>query len=704
MIYTSKEKLAILELEETALDVSFDTLSELIMNRPSNMIYCEKNGMLYGIISMGDINRAAKNGYSSVTINTNFTCILEHEYMRARKLFHDNEKINALPIVNEKNELIGAYARWEDWVAKYNFEYLRNNKYAKLYWQNIKRIGMVNPDEQFSQKKVFFAQAKELFDELGIMTETIDRHDLVNAFKKNDIVFFVDEDEIRGLDTLYKDILQKDLKRSKAKTLSDISNAISNVIGYTIGDAFGDTIGDAILRKIMEKGVSLITIQVKQKDNDYWKTLNKDLNDKFLNIGKKRQNILYKEFWEDFFDELYSYEYAKEIVERSIAISKKKLILSLKDTETEYYNVKNGERLTIGQPTEYEKSIYFFGACIAIGERVEDSHTIESYLQNLLNRDGYRIRVVNYGCWADNFLLLQRICSTDFKKGDIAIVLNINKSFDGIPNIDLGQCLEQQNISAKWFVDHPNHGNYKVNKLWAETIYDFLQNQLSETASGEKAEKVQIPNDQLTSAYIERYFSNYTACGAVGSIVMNCNPFTNGHRYLIEQALKKVDHLIIFVVEEDKSVFTFKERFAMVIEGTKDLENITVVPSGNFILSQKTFPEYFLKIEDEDVTYNAEFDITLFAEGIAPKLNITYRFVGEEKEDNVTNEYNLAMKKILPQHGIQVFEIPRKTVDDSTDRVISATSVRKKLEESNLDDITDLVPQSTREILLPSWE
>ncbi|EFA28598.1 ABC transporter, ATP-binding protein, partial [Haemophilus influenzae HK1212] len=38
-----------------------------------------------------------------------------------------------------------------------------------------------------------------------------------------------------------------------------------------------------------------------------------------------------------------------------------------------------------------------------------------------------------------------------------------------------------------------------------------------------------------------------------GSIVMNANPFTLGHRYLIEQALQQCDHLHLFIVGEDAS-------------------------------------------------------------------------------------------------------------------------------------------------------
>ena len=177
---------------------------------------------------------------------------------------------------------------------------------------------------------------------------------------------------------------------------------------------------------------------------------------------------------------------------------------------------------------------------------------------------------------------------------------------------------------------------------------------------------------------------------------MNCNPFTYGHRYLIEQALHRVDYLILFVVEEDRSVFTFEERFVMVREGISDMENVMAVPSGPFILSQTTFPEYFIKAKDEDLVRNVENDIILFAKEIAPRLNIKYRFVGEEPEDIVTNEYNMAMKRILPRNGIQLIELPRKMEGGN---YISASSVRRCLEKNKYSDLQALVPESTLRII-----
>jgi cytidyltransferase-like protein len=335
---------------------------------------------------------------------------------------------------------------------------------------------------------------------------------------------------------------------------------------------------------------------------------------------------------------------------------------------------------------------------------VEDAHTIPSFLQECLSRDGYKIRVVNCGSISDENALLTKICQTKFQRGDIVVVHDGSKKFDGIPNLNLAACWVWEQLPAEWAVDSPNHCNYKANRVMANEIYDFLKEQLQEEEEPESTGGWTPQENGLADVYLETYFSDFHPDGSIGAIVMNCNPFTKGHRYLIEQALHMVDHLVIFVVEEDKSLFSFHERFAMVREGTKDLENVTVVPSGNFILSQLTFPEYFLKIEDGDMTDNAEYDINLFAEAIAPRLHITYRFVGEEGEDEVTAAYNLAMKKILPQHGIRLVEIPRKTVEDGNDTAISASLVRKRLEQESPEELGDLLPESTVRVLGMSWE
>lgn len=180
----------------------------------------------------------------------------------------------------------------------------------------------------------------------------------------------------------------------------------------------------------------------------------------------------------------------------------------------------------------------------------------------------------------------------------------------------------------------------------------------------------------------------------MGSVVMNCNPFTLGHRYLVEKALTQCDFLIIFVVQEDKSRFPFADRLRMVKEGVADLKNVAVFPSGRFVLSSLTFSEYFNKSELQDRIIDTSLDVTVFAREIAPCLHITKRFAGEEPFDAVTRQYNETMHRILPEYGIEFVEISR-TTDAKGETIISASRVRELLEKKDYDSIRTLVPEST---------
>lgn len=408
----------------------------------------------------------------------------------------------------------------------------------------------------------------------------------------------------------------------------------------------------------------------------------------------------------DFFDDLYTEEYVNEILNIQYSIERKSGKGELKDCHSRYYNVKNGERCTTGQPDSFTKSVYFFGPCFVYGHYAEDSFTVESLLQKQINESKYGgggVRVVNCGSPSYSPYIsreMARIIDTPFRKGDIVVLYSNNRKLAGADkNIDLVDSLKRNNINSSWIVDIPQHCNHKINSLYAEAIYNMLQPILKENIN-KVGEVIGKDKDFIKMLFIDRYFNkfNVSLYNKIGAIVMNCNPFTYGHRYLIEQALRVVDFLIIFVVEEDKSIFSFAERLALVCDGVADLDNIKVVPSGPFILSQMTFPEYFIKEADEDIVENVENDITIFAEKIAPHLNIRYRFVGEEPGDAVTNEYNLAMKRILPEWGIKLIEIPRKQLKD---KYISASLVRKCLEDNDVELIEQLVPESTWKMILP---
>lgn len=160
---------------------------------------------------------------------------------------------------------------------------------------------------------------------------------------------------------------------------------------------------------------------------------------------------------------------------------------------------------------------------------------------------------------------------------------------------------------------------------------------------------------------------------SVGSAVMNCNPFTMGHKYLISKASNKVDLLFVFVVQEDKSYFPFLDRLLLVLKGTNEFENVVVIPGGNFIISNSTFPDYFGKDTAQDICIDASNDLEIFSKFIAPKLGIGTRFVGNEPFCAITNQYNQQMERILPEYGVKVVVLDRVK---SGDIAISASRVR----------------------------
>lgn len=183
----------------------------------------------------------------------------------------------------------------------------------------------------------------------------------------------------------------------------------------------------------------------------------------------------------------------------------------------------------------------------------------------------------------------------------------------------------------------------------------------------------------------------------VGAIVMNANPFTLGHRALVEYAAARCDALHLFVVEEDRSLFPTSVRFRLVQEGTADLANVRVHLSGQYMISSATFPIYFLKDGESATELQSALDITLFASSIAPTLHITKRFAGQEPLDPITACYNNTMRSILPRYGIEFVEIPRLTMGDMP---ISASRVRTLLEEKGVcDDVLHLVPEATQRYL-----
>lgn len=180
------------------------------------------------------------------------------------------------------------------------------------------------------------------------------------------------------------------------------------------------------------------------------------------------------------------------------------------------------------------------------------------------------------------------------------------------------------------------------------------------------------------------------------AIVMNCNPFTLGHRYLIEAASKLSEEVLVFIVQEDKSLFPFDVRYSLVREGVKDLSNVKVIKGGEYIISSVTFPAYFLREENEILRAYTSLDSEIFLKYFCERFNITKRFVGEEPFCNVTNIYNETLQNKFKNYGKELVVINRK---ENKGEKISASTVRKLIKDDNMMKVKEIVPKVTYDFL-----
>jgi [citrate (pro-3S)-lyase] ligase len=180
------------------------------------------------------------------------------------------------------------------------------------------------------------------------------------------------------------------------------------------------------------------------------------------------------------------------------------------------------------------------------------------------------------------------------------------------------------------------------------------------------------------------------------AVVVNCNPFTLGHRHLIEKASRAHEKLFVFVLEEELSLFPFAVRMELVKRGTRNLSNVVVLPSGPYVISRATFPSYFLREKDK-AEAQAGLDAEIFASRIAPAAFIKKRYVGEEPFCATTRQYNEMLEQVLKEHGLGFEVIERRK--DLEGLAISASRVRALLKSGDLGALRDILPETTSDFL-----
>ncbi len=410
-----------------------------------------------------------------------------------------------------------------------------------------------------------------------------------------------------------------------------------------------------IIPKLQEKGIYCIVFDLSKSDREQL-------------LQTFSENITKRITWDR---EYINDEMLFELKNSTETIIKNGFIQN-KDYSGKYINIIQNERYTVGNPKTFKHMLYLFGPCVIRGNYVEDKNSIGSILRKKININ-YYIKNCAFSWLGMNYSIRSNV----YKTGDIILIFCNDRTIftqNGIKVHSVIKAYQKVSDLQNHIYDTLLHCDKVVTKYIADEMYQVCiqEELLKENTPNIKEERKKLfGRDNTNNTIIPEEFKEWITSikkykisniNKAGTIVMNCNPFTLGHRYLIEEAKKRLDVLYIFVVEEDKSFFSFKDRFEMVKIGVSDLENVIVIPSGRYIISTETLPGYFEKEEHPNVNLDATDDLELFAGVIAKEFNISVRFVGEEPKDPFTEQYNREMERILPKFGISFYEIPRKKI------------------------------------------
>lgn len=264
-----------------------------------------------------------------------------------------------------------------------------------------------------------------------------------------------------------------------------------------------------------------------------------------------------------------------------------------------------------------------------------------------------------------------------------------------IKQICIEEAYQGEGIAASLVSEVISYANSKnVFELFVFTkpIYECLFNSMGFKTIIKNDTTVFLENKEFgIESYCNGLKEHFVDKERIGSLVMNLNPITNGHMYLIESATACCDHVHLFLVKEDKSSFPYEVRLRLLKECVKHIDNLTIHSGSEYIISSTTFPTYFLKNrEDIDTSYPL-IDANIFASYIAKSLNINVRFVGDEPYSKTTKTYNEVLKQVLPNFNIEVVELDRISF---LDEIISASKVRELIRNNNLECVKDFVPDA----------
>lgn len=354
------------------------------------------------------------------------------------------------------------------------------------------------------------------------------------------------------------------------------------------------------------------------------------------------------------------------------------------------------------------KTLYIVGPCIAMGWPYTANIDELAYMLAMRLKN-YRVVKVQGGYHYNSYST--EILEYNIYEEDIVVFIDeLDKNYIKI-DLDLSQKIEERK-EHPYYTISPIHTTVWGNRFVAEQIAKMLKckdsgylQESGTTICLHKGKKQLFNNDMLIKLkdfvdickqkFVEKYgtdkWENRNGLD-IGAISISANPFTKGHRFLIDYASQNADIIYIFVVHNEMLDFSYEIRRQLIEEGTKDIDNIIIIDGGDVVATIENFTSYYVRDKMQGKEISPIQDVELFAGYIAPQLGINKRFVGEEPIDYVTNNYNKQMNQMFPLYNIELIQIPRYKIKNE---YVSASQVRKLYIEKNWDGIKQLVPDTT---------
>ena len=693
MIFISREYLPQVTLDEPAEEACFSLLDDALRLHAFDIVCFLYREKLFGLASMGDILRSCTEMRETVRINTRFISAGREDVIRAREIFTENPRIHAIPVTDENGALTGAFTRFDDLLFLRYWDGWDHNRFISRFARIKNRVALVQPVSPSPECKRIFNIWSQKLPEKGFKCREITFDRIPDVYWSNDLILFTDEDQRRSARSILTMEGRSFQNNDHILTFCDMTRAMS------------EPPAEELFLELQARGVHVVLLSMDRTGSEYQKYLYDRFDERAARFGEGMEYV-HPEEAEAFYGELYSEEYARRTGRHSFLIEKQNSFTRLGDCDEPGFKISGGERLTIGQPEKAGSAIFFFGPCLPVGPYVEDSQTFESFLQKLLNDEGYPYRVYNYGCWESQYCELLRIASTPMKKGDVAVIFYRAASLPELDRLDLLQVLEEHRVPAEWMLDSPLHCNGKVHSLYARALFRMLRDRvLKKEDINKTAPEAQKPQSRklfpgrkaMEFLYLDRFFWNMPDASGkrISNIGIYGNPFTNGHLHLAKTALEHSDRLIVLVLEEESGLFSFAERYAMACAALRGLGDVIVAPSGPFHGTRVTFREYFTR-DETTMEENLENEFRIFGELIAPSLGITTRYLGTETGNSMMQRFNRIVTSVLKEYCIETVEIPRKELDGVP---ISASAVRST-NQHRLRELAGHIPPSTMAILM----